>query len=157
MTWVAQWSTGKWYWIIRFLSHLRESNALLGTARGRAGMKGNHASDPPICPYSFGISSAYENEWFCSICSYWIFTTVSSLPLLRTCSFRGPHLFDKLAAKPPAPQGYRPRTRSKPNMSLSEMIVILHHGLTPSYILIMCNEAKTEWIPPKRNNELFSN
>jgi hypothetical protein len=33
---------------------------------------------------------------------------VSSLHLLRTCSFRGPHPFDKLAAKPPAPQGYRP-------------------------------------------------
>ena len=32
----------------------------------------------------------------------------------RTCSFRGPLLLDKLAAKPPAPQGFKPKTRGKP-------------------------------------------
>ena len=50
---------------------------------------------------------------FCSIWSNWISTTVSSLCHFRTCSFRAPLLFDKLAAKPPAPQGYRPGTRSR--------------------------------------------
>ena len=62
---------------------------------------------------------------FCCKWSNRITATVSSLPLLRTCSFRGPLSLDKLAAKPPAPQGYRPRTRSKPNMSVSDMIGLL--------------------------------
>ena len=108
---VAQWLTGKWYWTTN-LAHLRGTNALSRIARERAGKKVDRHQMRPDRAVNIHPEwgRPVKRSGFCSLWSSWISTTVSFLPLPRTCSFRGPLLLDILAAKPPVPQGFRPWT-----------------------------------------------